>query len=292
MQGALFFYHKDALAKEVRPNRPIGILFLTSLRDIVAEEFNGQYIKVDDTPIYMQGVVEKTMEETRPGGVLHQLVEVKGVIYDDTENDFQRIQAKRGPRNFGMSPRVSLLEKDRQNILPFAETILPQNKIWNIPSTFRTMSKDDLMGRKKAKFEFEQQVLAKAHEAEADVIISDSYMAIIGPLVKELGMYGRVLNIHPGPALRKYPFCFRGKDPIGDAIKFAKQHDAPVYTGATLHMVNNGIDDGDPIAYICNTPIYDEDDEIVLMVRNYREAKLPLFVAGLRHYILQIYPHL
>lgn len=275
MEGALFFYDKDTLIKEEIPEKPIGILFLTSLRDIALEEYNGQTLNIKGKDYYISGIIEKTLEETQKGGHLHGLVEVKGVIVDDTILDLK-----------GKFPLLPL--NNDKWIFPL--DLLPKDYIWNIPSLFRYLPKNDLIGRKKAKYHFENLIFKKAQEIGADIIISDSYMAIIEFLISDFGMYGKVLNIHPGPTLINKPFCFRGNDPIKDAIFFAKSNNSPVYTGATLHFVNNKIDDGKCVAYICNTPVHDEDDEIILMIENYQKAKLPIFVAGLRHYILKIFP--
>lgn len=276
MEGALFFYNENGIKKEIIPEKPIGVLFLTSLRDIALEEYNGQTLKIKGKEHYIKGIIEETLEETQKGGCLQGLVEVKGVIVDDTELDLKG--------NFPLLP-----ENDKW-IFPI--DLLSKDCIWNIPSSFRQLPKNDIEGRKKAKYYFEKLVHQKAQEIGADIIISDSYMAIVEFLISDFGMYGKVLNIHPGPTLMSQPFCFRGNNPIGDAILFAKNNGGPVYTGATLHFVNSKVDDGRCIAYICNTPVHGEDDEIMLMIENYQKAKLPIFIDGLRHYILKVFPYI
>lgn len=276
MNGALFFYNKESLSVEVIPPKPIRILFLTSLRDIALEEYNGQSLKIKGEDHYIKGVIEKTLEETQIGGVLNGLVEVKGVIVDDTESD--------------LKGKFHLLPQNESNWI-FPTKLFSANNIWNIPSLFRKLPKEDVENREKAKYNFEALVLKKAQEIKADLIILDSYMAHLKHLYKTFGS-GKVLNIHPGPTLVDKPFCFRGNNPVGDAIKFAKENGQPVYTGATLHFVNKNIDDGNYIAYVCNTPVCEEDNELELMYENYNKAKLPIFIAGLKHYILKVYPYL
>jgi folate-dependent phosphoribosylglycinamide formyltransferase PurN len=271
----LFFFAKEALVQDVIPGKPLGVLFLTSLRDIALEEYNGQKILVDGNFQYMEGVIERTKKETRHGGILHGLVEVRGVIVDDTEEDLKG--------NFPLLP-----ENGGPWIFPLDLGI----PVWNIPSHFRELPKQNIDSRKIAKLTFEKKVLEKANEIGVDIIISDSYMAIIEYLIGTLGMYGKVLNIHPGPTLLDEPFCFRGANPVGDAIAFARQQNSPVYTGATLHFVNTNIDDGKPIAYICKTEVSSEDSELVLTYRNYINAKLPLFISGLKHYVMNVFPYM
>jgi very-short-patch-repair endonuclease len=89
LQGALFFYNKKALNVEVLPKKPLGVLFLTSLRDIALEEFNGQSLKIEGEEHYLEGIIERTLKETQSGGSLEGLVEVRGVIVDDTESDLK-----------------------------------------------------------------------------------------------------------------------------------------------------------------------------------------------------------
>jgi len=281
MEGALFFYNKKALVvKEKFPQKPVRILFLTSLRDIAIEEYNGQFLKIDGNKHYIKGVIENTLEETQKGGSLYGLIEVKGVIVDDTESD--------------LKGKFPLLPKNNKWIFP--TKLLSKDFIWNIPSLFRQLPKEDVAGRKNAKHNFESLVFKKVQEIGVDVIISDSYMAIIEHLIsEEFGMYGKVLNIHPGPTLINKPFCFRGNDPVKSALMFSEKNGGPVYTGATLHFVNKNIDDGKYIAYICNTPVHtvqSENKELKLMIENYKQAKLPIFIAGLRHYVLNIFPYL
>ncbi len=273
-EGALFFYNKDFI-KEKTPKRPLRVVFMTSLRDIVLEECNGQFLNINGIDHYIKGVIESTLEETTSGGILEGLIEVKGVIYDDTLDD--------------LKGKFHLLPEDNDSWI-FPTELLSKDNIWNIPSLFRKLAKDDIKGRKKEKYNFELSVFKKIKEVGADILILDSYMAKLEYLFKF--MPNKVINIHPGPTLAGHPFCFRGKTPYSDAILFAKNNGGLVYTGATLHFVNEKIDEGNFIAYICNTPVNEEQEVISLMYENYIKAKNPIFITGLRHYVLKIFPYL
>lgn len=273
-EGALFFYNKDFI-KEKKPKRPLRVLFMTSLRDIALEEHNGQIININGIDHYIKGVIESTLEETASGGILEGLIEVVGVVFDDTTDD--------------LKDKFSLIPEENNSWI-FPTELLSGDNLWNIPSLFRKLPKDDLKGRKESKYNFELSVFQKVKEAGADILILDSYMAKIEYLFKF--MPNRVINIHPGPTLMGKPFCFRGNDPIRDAILFAKDNGGPVYTGATLHFVNKKFDDGKFIAYICNTPVNEQQDELSLMYENYISAKNPIFITGLRHYVSSIVPYL
>ncbi len=276
-KGALFFYDEKSLIKVQYPMKPLGVLFITSLRNILYEEFNGQFIEINGEKFYMQGVIEKTLEETQYRKSLHGLIEVKGVIVDDTVSDLKN--------------EFDLLPNDQTNWI-FPTKFLEKDRIWNIPSLFRKLPKEDFKGREQSKHVFESLVFKKAKEIGAEIIILDGYMARLDYLQSSLGMYGKVLNIHPAPTIIDRPFCFRGKDEVMDAIRFAKNNGGAALTGSTLHFVDSDLDSGHPVAYICSTPVSEDDTELELMYRNYQEAKLPIFIAGLKHYVLKIFPYL
>ncbi len=302
MENAKFFQPLGAFP-EVRPLKPIKIIFLTSLRNAVYGEFNGQIVSVHDRQHYMQGVIERTIQETQPLGMLRGLVEVVGVVFDDTEDDLLKASAQAGPvlQPIGRTEILSIPQErlTAYNRAARIETptfcrkdFLDMERIFSIPSNFRKLKRADIQGREKEKFVFEESVLTKAQELGAEIIISDGYMARIDYLHSEMGMHGRTLNIHPAPAIAGMPYCFRGKDEVMDAIRFAQANGGFAKTGATLHFVNGEIDDGNAVAYVCETPVNHFDSELELMVRNYEMAKLPLFIQGLKHYITKIYPHL
>lgn len=256
----------------------------------------------------MKGVVERTIQETKPFGLLYGLIEVVGVVFDDTPDDLAKARAQAGPILYEYEHKfnnrmetLSVTSIDRLTsyartikievpVLCPTETLNPE-LLFSIPSTFRKLRMDNVSERQSRKFTFEEAVLRKASELGAEVIISDGYMARIDYLHADLGMYGRTLNIHPAPAILGMEYCFRGKDEVMDAIRFAQTNGGSAKTGATLHFVNGEIDDGNAIAYICETPVFAHDREIELMARNYKMAKLPLFVEGLQHYILKIFPY-
>jgi folate-dependent phosphoribosylglycinamide formyltransferase PurN len=116
-------------------------------------------------------------------------------------------------------------------------------------------------------------------------------MARIDHLHSDLGMWGRVLNIHPAVTEAGHPYAFPGKTPTQDAIDRANSGEI-TRTGATLHVVDSVIDAGPIIAYTADTPVYPGDEPQWLRFRNYSMGKLPLLVEGLAHYVQSIYPYL
>jgi folate-dependent phosphoribosylglycinamide formyltransferase PurN len=232
---------------------------------------------------YMEGVIERTVRESLPGGALDGIAEVVGVITDDLLKDM--ISSDFPPAPTAGKPWIHSME------LMGPDGVRIVDLTFNIASEFRSLPLNDVKGRVELKREFERKIKELMIQLKADVLVSDHYMARIEWLIGiEGGLYGRVLNIHPAITLANHPFCFRGMTPTADAIRAAQSSE--VFTGATLHVVNATIDDGPQIAYAAITPVHAGDEAQWLRYRNYQQAKLPVFVAGLLHYINSLYPAL
>lgn len=267
----------------VTPHRPLNILFLTSLRDVLACDRNGQMVLTSEGVQYMEGIIERTVRETHHGGALHGLVRVVGIVVDDLSKDTHA-------EHFPLVPTPGREWIHPLDLRDEGGTLIT-DITFHIPSAFRMLSRDDTEGRHRLKLEFESAVLAKMTELGAEIIISDHYMAKLEHFANGFGKFGRVLNIHPAVTVTGHPYCFRGKTPTADAIARA-QSELNIVTGATLHLINPVIDDGPAIAFTASTPVYASDEPQHLRFRNYQMAKLPLFIAGVRHYVTRIFPHL
>jgi folate-dependent phosphoribosylglycinamide formyltransferase PurN len=264
-------------------------MILTSLRDVATQDRNGQTVVSEGREQYMEGLVERVVRETRTSGNLHGILELAGVIIDDMESNLAMPDGTRFPLHPRQgAPWIHPLDlRDEQGRL-----IAGPDMTHHIASDFRALPKDDLRGRREGKERFERAVRKRMENAGADLLVSDHYMACIDWIIGEEGAkYGRVLNIHPAITKAGHPYAFRGKSPTADAIA-AAQEDPHTRTGATLHIVNDVIDDGPAIAISEGTPVFADDAPQDLRLRNYQRAKLPLFIAGMRHYIERIYPHL
>ena len=123
MEGAKFFHPLGAYP-EVHPLRPVRVIFLTSLRNSIYGEFNGQTVYVKNHPYYMQGVIERTVYETKLFGLLHGLAEVVGVVFDDTTDDLVKARAQAGPILYEhQSGRMETLH------IPIAERLTSKNRV-------------------------------------------------------------------------------------------------------------------------------------------------------------------
>lgn len=261
--------------------RPLRVVFLTSIRDTGTCDRNGQTVETPEGPCYMQGVTEATVVESRPGGRLHGLIEVAGVITDDV---------------VGETGDYPVLPTDGCNWIYPLDLVGPDgvriaDLTANLPSHFRKLPLRDKKGRVQAKKQFERALLLYMQAIRADVLISDHYMARIKYLIGGLGLFGKVLNIHPAITLKDHPYWFPGKTPTADAIAAAGRNGGKTFTGATLHFMNRIIDGGPEIAYQCATPVYASDQPQQLRARNY-PVKCGVFVKGMIHYAKNFYPYL
>ncbi|PID20243.1 phosphoribosylglycinamide formyltransferase [Sporosarcina sp. P3] len=87
------------------------------------------------------------------------------------------------------------------------------------------------------KIAYEQAILEKLQEAQAEWLILAGYMRLIGPVLLE-AYPERILNIHPS-LLPSFP----GKDAIGQAVAAGVK-----VTGVTVHLVDEGMDTGPILA--------------------------------------------
>lgn len=262
---------------------PVRIAFLTSIRDIGADDQVGQMVPTRDGSRYMEGVIERTTKESLPGGKLHGLVEVVSIITDDRLKDLVGSGYTSEPCGWAkwIFP-LGLPSDERGN--------KATDLVVNIPSDFRSIPKCDASLKREAKRAFEVKVLRIMKETGATTIVSDHYMAKIVHLIGEFGLYSRVLNIHPAVTCLDSPFCVRGPTPTKDVLELAKKQ--PMRTGATLHVVNEKFDDGPIIKWAAPTPVYASDEPRALRWRNYQLAKLPVFVEGMQKYATEMFPRL
>lgn len=265
------------------------MMILTSVRDVGSCDRNGTMIETTEGSRYMEGAVERLINDTREGGSLHGLLRIVGIVNDDLDDDMHGSDFPSRPAAGAPWIFPASLKDDLGNL------VCGPDMTHHVPSTFRHISSRLEPERKaEAKADFERQIAGLMRQRGADLLLSDHYMARIDFLIREAhGLYGRVLNIHPAITVEGHPFCFRGPTPTKDAIDRARESSAVgehIVTGATLHLVNPEIDAGPPISYIEGTPVLATDTPQELRFRNYQLAKLRLLSYGIRHYIEHFYP--
>ena len=280
------------------PNRPLRALFLTSLRDVAVIERVGRQVCIDGRSTYMQGTIEAALRLSQPGGELHGYLDVAGVIVDDHEMDLFSTDMPRLPTTH--QPWIHPLHLRNGN------GECAEEFTYNIPSRFRELPLDDDRRRAQEKLAFEGRVADLFERLQADVIIVDHYMAQLEFLMQPsaFGLYGRILNTHPGITRTDSPWTCVGKDSEIRALEHAQgRHwdaerrqyvDVPphFFTGATFHFVDSEIDRGLILCDSENTPVLPSDNPLSVIQRNYALSKNPVFSWGVRHYASHIFPHL
>lgn len=280
-------FYGDESVSSVQPQKPVNIAFLTSVRDTGTCDRNGTMIQTAEGMRYMEGTIERTILESREGGALAGILRVVAIITDDREKDMR-------VSDYPLQPEAGRPWLHGQDLRNNDDSLVihPDTTHW-IPSDFRPKKQwrtvDEFNEKKKL---FESRVLKIMDEKCADVLVSDHYMARIEYLINgTFKKFGRILNIHPAVTIPGHPFRFCGKTPTQDAIDQARSG-VDTRTGATLHIVDEIIDHGPPLAYTVQTPVDGADEPQHLRYRNYQLGKLPLFIAGMRHYVENIFPHL
>jgi phosphoribosylglycinamide formyltransferase-1 len=116
-------------------------------------------------------------------------------------------------------------------------------------------------------------ILVALDEAGTDLVVLAGYMRKLGPRV--LAAYdGRVVNVHPA-LLPSYG----GQGMYGDRVHAAVLADGAAATGATVHAVTAGYDEGPVLAQV-EVPVEDGDSVETLRAR-VQEAEKELLVAYL-----------
>ena len=108
--------------------------------------------------------------------------------------------------------------------------------------------------------------LAEAIAAHGpDLVVTAGFMRILGPAV--LGRFSdRIVNIHPA-LLPAFPGAHAVRDALAYGVKI---------TGATVHLVDQGVDTG-PVLAQAAVPVHDGDDVEVLHER-IKAVERPLLV--------------
>ena len=137
------------------PSRPIGVAVLTSLRDVAGDDRNGQMVLTASGVQRMEGVVERLVTETNPGGILHGLARLTAVITDDRDVDLQRLGL-----NFPVRPQLGQPWIHPLDLRNYDGTLVAGKDVTHaVASHFRFLPLQARDERRHAKFLFERRVL-------------------------------------------------------------------------------------------------------------------------------------
>ncbi|MDD3861808.1 MAG: formyltransferase family protein [Candidatus Gracilibacteria bacterium] len=279
--------------------RPLNVVFITSVRDVGAEDKNGSTITLPDgREVYMMGLIEAVNRIINDGrNDLSNCIRIRGIITDDHPKDRLNGYEIHPNDNEGLWIHPKDIRDDRGELLT--------KNTHNVPSTYRKISgKTNPERKQQAKLEFEEEAIAVSQQMGADIIVSDHLMLRLENMIAEYRhLFGKVLNIHPAMTRGDYSFNLRGKTPTADALSRLKgfkinengiyEQTTPHYwTGGTLHIVDTEIDGGAVLADGEMTPVHPKYTAQQLRYENYSASKIPVFIHGIQHYVRNIFPNL
>ncbi|MBN3821674.1 N(5)-hydroxyornithine transformylase PvdF [Paraburkholderia sp. Se-20369] len=263
-----------------------NLVYILSLRNGAADRA-GQPVAYKGGTRYMKAPLEFLVERLN-GSALGERYTLAGVIFDDDDGS-PADRAKVADYGFARTP-------GRPWLLPEGLAVdgRPVDELFcAIPSTYRRLPRD-ARERAAGKQAFERRLLERLLELKADVVVLDGLLVILDELVRPGARFHRhIANIHPGITADDSPFQRRGAYATLDALhggrgervdwaSGASSTIEPVtMTGASFHYVDNGIDSGEVICDVLDTPIAPDDTILELRWNNFERSLFPALERGL-----------
>ncbi len=273
------FFHDASMPKK-------NLVYIQSLRNGAADRA-GQPVAYQGGTRYMKAPLEFLVERLNDSP-LGERYALKGVIVDDDEGS-PADRAKVADYGFARTP-------GRPWILPDGLTVQgrPVDELFcTIASTYRRLPRD-ARERVTGKQAFERRLLERLLELDADVVVLDGLLVILDELVRPgARFHRRIANIHPGITVDDSPYQRRGAWATLDALHGARGErvdwasgttsrvDPVTMTGASFHYVDNGIDSGEVICDVLDTPIAPDDTILELRWNNFQRSLFPALERGL-----------
>lgn len=263
------------------------IAYLWSLRNAAADKA-GQMVPYKGEQRYMKSVLEylvEQLEHTELGDHYH----LETIIYDD---DAQSPRDREHLAEYGFShaPGQRWFYPGQLQVQGRSVNDL----LTPIPSSYRSLPLGS-SDRPAGKHAFEQRLLQHLQALEIDLVVVDGLLVILDELVRPTSPYHRrMINIHPGITRLESPYERRGAYATLDALSGARgrkvvdwvtreEIDVPVVdkTGASLHYMDTGIDSGEVIHDVLNTPIAAQDTILELRWNNFNRSLFPALSEGM-----------
>lgn len=270
--------------------RKIRLAYVMSLRNAAADQA-GQLVALrpGGPQRYMMSPLEylaRALDQTPLGDAFA----LQTVIIDDdpdSERDRQKVGA------YGFEPALGRPWIHPPGLQVQGRAL--EELLCPIPSTYRRLPLSDRGARQAGKHDFEQRLLLGLQAIEADLVLVDGLILILDELIRPGAAYAdRVVNIHPGLTRLDSPFERRGACATLDALHGARGErvldwqtcqtvPAPVVsrTGASFHLVDDGIDSGEVIVDVLDTPIAPDDTILELRWHNFQRSLFPAMHLGL-----------
>mgnify|MGYP000070695880 CR=1 FL=1 len=264
------------------------LVYIWSLRNAAADQA-GKYVTYKSEQRYMKSPLEHLVEQLN-NTELGELYSLEAIIHDDDKN-YERDRERLGQYDFTPSSTGDWFFPLNMSVRGKKVTELMES----IPSSYRSLPMDS-PERPIGKHHFEQSLLDRLIELEADLVMLDGLIVILDELIRPGSLfYRKVVNIHPGITRIESPYERRGATATLDALygargqkildwqTMATESVSPLYkTGASFHYVDNGIDSGEVIADALNTDIHPDDTILELRWNNFQLSLFPAMIHGLK----------
>ncbi len=263
-----------------------NLVYIQSLRNGAADRA-GQPVAYKGGTRYMKAPLEFLVERLNDAP-LGERYTLAGVIVDDDDGS-PADRAKLADYGFARTP-------GRPWILPGGLTVQgrPVDELFcAIPSTYRRLPRD-ARERVTGKQAFERRLLERLLALDADIVVLDGLLVILDELVRPGARFHRhIANIHPGITADGSRYQRRGAwatlDALhgarGERVDWATGATSPAepvtMTGASFHYVDNGIDSGEVIFDVLDTPIAPDDTILELRWNNFQRSLFPALERGL-----------
>jgi folate-dependent phosphoribosylglycinamide formyltransferase PurN len=253
------------------------LVYVWSLRNAAADQA-GKYVTYKNEQRYMTSPLEHLVVQLNEAD-LGELYSLEAIIHDDDEC-YEKDKEKLGSYSM-MSP-----VDGGDWFFPLDMSVQGNRAIKlmeSIASSYRSLPIGS-PERPAGKHKFENSLLNRLIELEADVVMLDGLIVILDELIRPGSLFHRkVVNIHPGITRVESPYERRGASATLDALYRAQgkrvinwknmetEPVLPLYkTGASFHYVDNGVDSGEVIIDALNTDISPDDTILELRWNNFQ----------------------
>ncbi|MBO3275540.1 formyltransferase family protein [Pseudomonas schmalbachii] len=265
----------------------IKLVYLWSLRNAAADKA-GQQVAYKGEQRYMKSPLEFLVQALNDTA-LGETYDLRGIIYDD---DPESPRDRKVIEDYGYQPGQGCHWFYPADLKVQGRSV--NELLENVPSSYRSLPLGDPR-RVPGKSDFERRLGERLRALEADVVVIDGLLVILDELVREgAEFHRRMVNIHPGITRLESPYERRGAYATLDALYGARGRkvidwttretiDVPVVamTGASFHYVDNGIDSGEVIFDVLDTPIDPEDTILEMRWNNFHNSLFPALEQGL-----------
>jgi folate-dependent phosphoribosylglycinamide formyltransferase PurN len=263
------------------------LVYIWSLRNAAADKA-GQYVDYHGEQRYMTSPLEYLVNALNTTA-LGDHYSLEAIIYDENP---ESARDRESIKDYGFAPG-----QGAHWFYPAGLTVQGRkvdDLLENVPSSYRTLPLGD-SARPAGKADFERQLGERLHALKAEVVVLDGLLVILDELVREgAEFHRRIFNVHPGITRLESPYERRGAYATLDALYGARGKkvinwstremiDIPVVnmTGASFHYVDNGIDSGEVVFDVLDTPIAPDDTILELRWNNFNNSLFPALEQGL-----------